>query len=103
SSGPEPWQVPGDRPPVRRVRVDRVPRCRVVAGRNADRTEAEVSRSWPEIAAIIEQRRAARGPLLNAMMEVRERYNGDWVLPNLGTDTKPFTPTIIADAVDHNA
>ena len=35
-------------------------------------------------------------------MQVRERYNGDWVIPDLGTDAQPLAPTIIADAIDHN-
>ena len=60
-------------------------------------------RDWDEIVELVTMRRNERGQLLEAMMQVRDRYNGDWVLPDLGTDTAPMTPTIVADAIDHNA
>lgn len=59
-------------------------------------------RTFDEIAEIMVRRRNARSPLLEQMMQVRERYNGDWVLPELGEDMGPLTPTIIADAIDNN-
>lgn len=61
-----------------------------------------MSRSWEEIANIMVERRKARHPLIEKMMQVRERYNGDWVIPELGGDADPLIPTIIADAIDHN-
>lgn len=62
-----------------------------------------IGRDWDEITQLVTVRRNARGQLLEAMMDVRERYNGDWVIPDLGADSAPFTPTIVADAIDHNA
>lgn len=59
-------------------------------------------KSWEQVAETMAQRRRQRGPLLEQCMAVRERYNGDWVLPELGGDVAPLTPTIIADAIDHN-
>lgn len=59
-------------------------------------------KSIEEIAQTMFLRRTARGPILEQMLQVRERYNGDWVLPDLGGSSLPLTPTIIADAIDNN-
>jgi hypothetical protein len=61
-----------------------------------------MGKSWEEIATTMEVRRLGRNPLLEEMMQVRERYNGDYVIPDLGSDAMPLTSTIIADAIDHN-
>jgi hypothetical protein len=46
-------------------------------------------------------------PLKRKMAEVRERYNGDWVLPYADVEgapqLPPLTPALIADAVDNIA
>lgn len=56
---------------------------------------------WPTIVATMERRRMERGVLLTAMMQVRERYNGEWVIPDLGDSMGPLTPTLITNAIDH--
>ena len=61
-----------------------------------------MARDWDDIVNAMTMRRTQRGPLLEDMMQVRERYNGDYVIPDLGMDSKPMTSTIIADAIDHN-
>lgn len=60
-----------------------------------------MSKSFEEIASVIFSRRQARGPLIEQMMKVRERYNGDWVIPDF--NLPPVTPALVADAVDHLA
>lgn len=58
---------------------------------------------WASIAATITAWRQARNPLIEAAMQVQERYNGDWVLPDLGLEGKPLIPTVVPDAIDHLA
>lgn len=59
-----------------------------------------MKRDWTEICAIIEARRSQRHPLLNQMMQVRERYNGDWILPEFDT-MGSLTPTLIRESIDN--
>jgi hypothetical protein len=61
-----------------------------------------VGKDWDDIYNSMHLRRTQRGPLLEDMMQVRERYNGDYVIPDLGANAQPLTSTIIADAIDHN-
>lgn len=61
---------------------------------------------WEDIYAVMESRRNDNGPIIDQMIQVRDRYNGDYILPYL-TDEEapnlpPLTPAIIADAVDNN-
>lgn len=60
-----------------------------------------------DIVAIIRQRQAANTSALQMMIEVKQRYNGDWVIPFISEEEarqlQPLTPQLIADAVDNNA
>ncbi len=58
--------------------------------------------SWVDICNTMAHRMKESGPLLKAMREVKERYEGDWVLPHF-EDMGNLTPAIIADAIDHTA
>lgn len=58
-------------------------------------------KSWAEISSTIFARRQARGPLIEQMMKVRERYNGDWVIPDF--NLPPVTPALVGETVDHLA
>lgn len=63
-------------------------------------------RTWQEIVEITEMRRSANATLLNEMLAVRARYNGDVVIPLGGaTDTEPqlppITPALVAESIDN--
>ncbi|MGL4297492.1 MAG: hypothetical protein ACRCW4_00265 [Candidatus Neomicrothrix subdominans] len=65
-----------------------------------------MSRPWEDIHATVLRRRERNSPIIDEMIVVRDRYNGDYVLPYL-TDADaaglpPLTPAIIADAIDNN-
>lgn len=66
-----------------------------------------MGKDFREIAEIMESRRQAQSPLIEKMIEVRDRYNGEWVVPMVGhddeTDLPPMTPALVADAIDHTA
>jgi hypothetical protein len=61
--------------------------------------------SWEDIYAIMDGRRERQSPIIKQMIEVRDRYNADWVLPNISaemmTDLPPLSPQIIAETVDN--
>lgn len=61
-------------------------------------------RTWQEIAEIIELRRNANSRLLEEMIAVRNRYNGDIAIPIGGTtdgpDLPPITPALIGESID---
>ena len=61
-------------------------------------------RSFPEIVAIVRARQAENTVLIDKMIEVKRRYNGEWVLPYLSDEDQaalpPLTPAIIADSID---
>lgn len=63
--------------------------------------------SIQEIAHEMARRRLAATPLLDRMMEIRDRYNADVVIPVPETDDdiplESLAPLLIADAVDHPA
>lgn len=54
------------------------------------------------IAPTILSWRSARSPVIEQMMRVLERYDGTWVLPDLGPDAGPLTPTLLNDTIDDN-
>ena len=60
---------------------------------------------WSDIHQMMENRREAQSPILKQMIEVRDRYNADWVLPNLSSEVMAqmpnLSPQIIADTVDN--
>ena len=60
---------------------------------------------WEDIFAILEGRREAQSPIIKQMIEVRDRYNSDWVLPALSAEVMAqmpnLSPQIIADTVDN--
>ncbi|NBW35724.1 MAG: hypothetical protein EBR30_12040 [Cytophagia bacterium] len=60
--------------------------------------------SWDDIVAIVRNRQMNNGDLLEKMIEVRRRYNADWVVPYVSEmDSEvlpPTTPALIAEAID---
>lgn len=66
-----------------------------------------MSYSWAEIVNIMWTRRQADSYLLRQMIETRDRYNGDVVIPMPDVDGEPtmgsISPQIVADGIDHNA
>lgn len=62
---------------------------------------------WEEITNAMWQRRQRDGNLLRQMIEARDRYNGDVVVPMPDVDGEPtmgsLSPQIVADGIDHNA
>jgi len=60
--------------------------------------------TWDQIVMICRNRQMNNGALLGKMIEVRRRYNADWVLPYVSeTDSDvlpPTTPALIAEAID---
>lgn len=64
-----------------------------------------MSMTWGEIVAIMQARRRAQSPLITKMIEVKRRYNAEWVMPLPNIDEEPDTqnygPALIADAVEH--
>lgn len=60
--------------------------------------------SWDEIFAAMQQRREKNTPILEQMITIRNRYNGDWVVPYLtqeeAPELPPLTPSIIANTID---
>jgi hypothetical protein len=65
-----------------------------------------MSLTWEEIHSIVVNRRDRNSPLIDEMIVVRDRYNGDYVLPYLTAEEHaelpPLTPQLIAEAVDNN-
>jgi hypothetical protein len=64
-------------------------------------------RPWDEIRAMVELRRGERSPLVTKMVQVRDRYNADYVLldPSNQSDDKTsvLTPGIVNEAIDQPA
>lgn len=60
--------------------------------------------TWDEIVATVYNRQAKDADLLRKMIEVRQRYNGEWVLPYVSEEDAAQLPTttpgLIAGAVD---
>jgi hypothetical protein len=61
--------------------------------------------SWDQIFSIMQVRRERNGPILDQMIAVRDRYNGDWVLPDISAEQAPelppLTPALIAESIDN--
>jgi len=66
--------------------------------------EANLEYVWPAIREEMRLRREDRAPLLDHMMDVQRRYNGEWAVPypgkDKGPDLPPLGPAIIADTID---
>ena len=66
-----------------------------------------MSRSWDEIASTMWTRKLDDSYLIKQMIETRDRYNGDVVVPLLDVEGEPtmgsLAPQIVADGIDHNA
>jgi hypothetical protein len=60
--------------------------------------------TFDEIVAIIRLRQEQQSPLLKRMMEIKERYNGDYVIPLPSMDDEPvlppLTPALISENID---
>jgi hypothetical protein len=60
--------------------------------------------TWPEIVSSVRVRQMNNGELLSKMIEVRRRYNADWVVPyvsEMDQEALPTTtPGLIAEAID---
>lgn len=63
-----------------------------------------MSFTWDEIRGIVAQRRSAEEHLKRAMIEVKDRYNGDYVIPLPSVKGQPDmdapVPRLIADGID---
>lgn len=63
-----------------------------------------MARSWDEIVTLMEERRRDETKLKRAMLDVRDRVNGDYVLPLYDVQGEPLmhplAPQIIADAIE---
>ena len=60
--------------------------------------------TFEEIVGIIRQRQEAQSPLLERMLDIKERYNGDYVIPLPSMDEEPIlpplTPSLISENID---
>lgn len=63
--------------------------------------------TWSDIVAVIERRRELNDVAIQEMINVRERYNADWVIPSPDVkgepELPPITPALIAEAIDNVA
>lgn len=63
--------------------------------------------TWADIQSTMWQRRQRDANLLRQMIEARDRYNGDVIVPMPDVDGEPtlgsLAPQIVADGIDHNA
>lgn len=62
--------------------------------------------SWEEIYNIVDNRRKSNSPIIDEMIAVRDRNNGDYVLPQLtdeeGSTMPSLSPAIVHDAIENN-
>ena len=60
--------------------------------------------TWDDVVSIVRNRQMNNGELLEKMIEVRRRYNSDWVIPYVSEHDDavlpPTTPALIAEAID---
>jgi hypothetical protein len=57
--------------------------------------------AWDQIVTIVRNRQSNNHVILDRMIEVKDRYNGDWVMPAPDEAALPTTtPQLIADAID---
>ena len=65
------------------------------------------AKSWQQIRHTMSVRRMEDSPLKRMMIQVRERYNGDYIIPLPEVENEPTLnppiPNLIADAIDHAA
>ena len=63
--------------------------------------------TWDDIVATVNRRRELNDVAIMEMVEVRRRYNADWVVPMPDTqgepELPPITPALIAEAIDNVA
>lgn len=57
---------------------------------------------WEDILRAYRTRKRDAGPELARMLEIREHYQGDWIvpLPELDKFERPFVPNLIVEAID---
>ena len=58
--------------------------------------------TFQEIVGIIRKRQEAQGPLMSRMMEIKERYNGDYVIPLPSMDNEPILPPLPPALISEN-
>ena len=60
--------------------------------------------TFEEIVGIIRKRQEAQTPVINKMLEIKERYNGDYVIPLPTLEEEPvlppLTPALISENID---
>jgi hypothetical protein len=60
--------------------------------------------TFEDIVGIVRQRQEMQSPLIRRMLDVRDRYNGDYVIPIPSMDEEPvlpaLTPALIAENID---
>ena len=60
--------------------------------------------TFEDIVGIVRQRQEIQSPLIRRMLDVRDRYNGDYVIPIPSMDDEPvlpaLTPALIAENID---
>ena len=60
--------------------------------------------TFEEIVGIVRQRQDIQSPLLNKMIEVKERYNGEYFIPLPSMDEEPvlppLTPSLLSENID---
>jgi hypothetical protein len=60
--------------------------------------------TFEEIVGIVRHRQELQSPLISRMLDVRDRYNGDYVIPIPSMDDEPIlpplTPALIAENID---
>ncbi|MCP3881223.1 MAG: hypothetical protein GY701_22945 [Sulfitobacter sp.] len=66
---------------------------------------SEAQQVWQYGADIILTRQSENSELIKAMIDIRERYNGDWVVPYAsaqepGSEMPPVTPALLSEAID---
>lgn len=61
--------------------------------------------TWDDIYSAMQARKERNSPILEQMIAVRDRYNGDWVVPSINQEVAPelppLTPAIIAETIDN--
>lgn len=60
---------------------------------------------WWSIYHIMENRKSKNSALLTQMIAVKDRYNGDWILPDLSheaaAELPPLTPALLSETIDN--
>jgi hypothetical protein len=64
-----------------------------------------MSLTFDQIVRVVRQRIQERTPFIAQLMEVKRRYNGDWIIPLPELDTEPvlppITPFLVATSIDN--